>query len=72
MDFKNKFVSLPGGYFGELNIQNLTNTTIVLDSVKMITSPEYDADLLATHSHLSPLDQLDFRDYLGEQCGMWI
>ncbi|OQV21332.1 putative Trafficking protein particle complex subunit 13 [Hypsibius exemplaris] len=65
MDFKNKFVSLPGGYFGELNIQNLTNTTIVLDSVKMITSPEYDSEVLNTHEHLSPEEQLDFRDYLG-------
>jgi hypothetical protein len=65
MDFKNKFVSLPGGYFGELNVQNLTNTTIVLDSVKMITSPEYDVEELTTHRDLSAEDQLDFRDYLG-------
>ena len=66
MDFKNKFVSLPdGGYFGEFNIQNLTNTTIVLDSVKMITSPEYTAEELIPQHDLSLDEQLDTRDFLA-------
>lgn len=66
MDFKNKFVSLPdGGYFGEFNIQNLTSSAIVLESVRAITSPEYVAEELNSTDNLDPLDLLALRNFLG-------
>ncbi|XP_055334524.1 trafficking protein particle complex subunit 13-like [Paramacrobiotus metropolitanus] len=66
MDFKNKFVSLPdGGYFGEFNIQNLTNTSIVLETVRMITSPEYTSEEVTLPLYQHPLDTLNMRSFLG-------